>query len=187
MRVWLSISRVIDRMNDRLGRGVAWLSVAMVLIGAYNAVARYLGRYIGVNLSSNAYIELQWYMFSLLFLLGGAYALRQNAHVRVDVVFGRFPPRARAWINLLGTLVFLIPFSALAVWVSWPSVRNSWQVLEMSPDPGGLPRYPIKSMIPLAFLLLIVQGVSEAIRQIAILRGDPGSSPEEPREIREGV
>jgi TRAP-type mannitol/chloroaromatic compound transport system permease small subunit len=187
MAAWLGLSRAIDRFNERLGRGVAWLSLVMVLIGAYNAVVRYLGRFVGVNLSSNAYIELQWYMFSLLFLLGGAYALKQNAHVRVDVVFGRLSLRARAWINLLGTLIFLIPFSLLALWVSWPSVRNSWQVMEMSPDPGGLPRYPIKTVILAAFLLLVAQGVSEVIKQIALLRGDIEASPEESSEIGEGV
>jgi TRAP-type mannitol/chloroaromatic compound transport system permease small subunit len=187
MAAWLGLSRAIDRFNERLGRGVAWLSLVMVLIGAYNAIVRYLGRYVGLNLSSNAYIELQWYMFSLLFLLGGAYALKQNAHVRVDVVFSRLSLRARTWINLLGTLIFLLPFSVLALWVSWPSVRNSWQVMEMSPDPGGLPRYPIKTMILAAFLLLVAQGVSEVIKQIALLRGDIEASPEESSEIGEGV
>ncbi|MGD8394963.1 MAG: TRAP transporter small permease subunit [Candidatus Eiseniibacteriota bacterium] len=176
MRVLLAIVRSIDRLNERLGRGVAWLTLAMVLIGAYNAVARYLGRFIGVNLSSNAYIELQWYLFSLVFLLGAADALRQDVHVRVDVVYGRLSARARAWINLGGSLLFLIPFSSLALWLAWPSVRNSWAVLEGSPDPGGLPRYPIKTVILVAFALLLVQGVAEAIRQLLVLRGHRGSA-----------
>ena len=171
MDIWLRVARNIDRLNELLGRGTAWLILLMVMIGAYNAVARYLGRYVGLNLSSNAYIELQWYLFSLVFLLGAAYTLRRNAHVRVDVIYGRLSPRLRAWIDLVGTFVFLLPFSVLALCVSWPSVRNSWRVLEDSPDPGGLPRYPIKTMILVAFALLLVQGISEAIKQIAILRG----------------
>lgn len=171
MRRWLRVAGTIDRLNERIGRAVYWLALLMVLVGTFNAVARYVGRYVGMNLSSNAYIELQWYMFSLIFLLAAAYTLKHDAHVRVDVFYGRLSERARAWIDLLGTLVFLIPFSAFAIWVSWPAVRNSWAALEGSPDPGGLPRYPIKTMIPIAFALLILQGVAEAIRRIALLRG----------------
>lgn len=172
MPFWLRIASFIDRTNERIGRIVYWLTLAMVLVGAYNAIVRYLDRYTGLGLSSNTYIELQWYMYSLVFLLGAAYTLKHNAHVRVDVLFTRLKPRGRAWINLLGTLLFLIPFCILVLWTSWPAVRNSWIVGEMSPDPGGLPRYPIKAVIPLAFLLLMVQGVSLAIKQIAVLRGD---------------
>jgi TRAP-type mannitol/chloroaromatic compound transport system permease small subunit len=187
MTPWLHMARLIDRLNERLGRGVAWLTLAMVLIGAFNAVARYLGRYIGVNLSSNAYIELQWYLFSLVFLLGGAYTLRHNAHVRVDVIYGRLSNRARAWINLLGTLIFLIPFALFGLWVSWPSVRNSWAVLEDSPDPGGLPRYPIKTAILVAFALLLVQGIAEAVKHVAVLRGHLAGESETPTTTGEGV
>jgi len=161
-----AVSTAIDRLSDGIGRGVSWLTLAMVVIGGYNAVVRYLGRFVGLGLSSNAYIELQWYLFSLVFLLGGAWALRRNAHVRVDVLYGRFGPRGRAWINLLGTILFLMPFSIFALVVSWPSVRNSWRVWETSPDPGGLPRYPIKAMILVGFGLLLVQAVSEALKQI---------------------
>ena len=183
MSTWLRLAHGIDRVNERIGRAVYWLGLLMVLIGTFNAAARYLGRYLGVNLSSNAYIELQWYMFSLIFLLGAAYTLKQDAHVRVDVLYTRLSERARAWIDVLGLLLFLIPFSILAIWASWPSVRNSWAILETSPDPGGLPRYPIKTMIPLAFLLLILQGIAEAIKRIAFLRG---VAPEErPRRHRE--
>ena len=142
----------------------------MVLIGAYNAIARYLGRFIGVNLSSNLYLELQWYLFSLIFLLGAGYALKENAHVRVDVLYGRFEARARAWINVVGSVLMLIPFSIFVLWVSWPSIRNSWAVREMSPDPGGLPRYPLKAVIIVAFVLLLAQGVSELVKDLAILR-----------------
>ena len=171
MQTWLRIAKGIDRLNEWIGRAVMWLTFAMVLIGAYNAIVRYLDRYTGLGLSSNTYIELQWYLYSVVFLLGAAYALRHDAHVRVDVLFARLGERGRAWINLLGTLLFLIPFCVFVLWTSWPSISNSWAVLEMSPDPGGLPRYLIKTAIPVAFGLLLAQGVSMVIKQVAILRG----------------
>ena len=171
MQLWLRVASWIDRVNEWIGRSVYWLTLAMVLIGAYNAIVRYLDRYTGGGLSSNTYIELQWYLFSIVFLLGAAYTLRHDAHVRVDVFYGRLSARGKAWINLIGTVVFLFPFCLLMLWMSWPFVSNSWAVMEMSPDPGGLPRYPIKSIIPLAFILLIAQGISMVIRQVATLRG----------------
>ncbi|MXX71742.1 MAG: TRAP transporter small permease subunit [Gemmatimonadetes bacterium] len=146
------------------------MALVMVLIGAYNAIARYLGRFIGVNLSSNLYLELQWYLFSLIFLLGAGFALRENAHVRVDVLYGRLRAGARAAINVVGAVVMLLPFSIFVLWVSWPSIRNSWAVREASPDPGGLPRYPLKAVIIVAFVLLLAQGVSEFLKDVAVLR-----------------
>ena len=170
----LRLAAGIDRFNDAVGRVVYWLSLGMVLIGAFNAVARYLDRYIGVTLSSNTYIELQWYMFSAVFLLAAAYTLRHDGHVRVDVFYGRLSRRGKAWINVLGTVLFLIPLCIVIVVVSWPFVQDSWMRLEMSPDPGGLPRYPIKTLVPLAFVLLGLQGISMLIRETAVLRGhDP--------------
>ena len=153
-----------DRLSTRLGVAVSWLTLAMVAVGAYNAVVRYLGRFTGWNLSSNAYLELQWYMFSLVFLLGAAYALLTGAHVRVDVIFSRLPERWRRRIDLWGSLLFLIPFAVFGLVMSWPAVRNSWAVLEVSSDPGGLPRYPIKSVLLVAFTLLALQGLAEAAR-----------------------
>ena len=164
------ISGAIDRLSDRIGQLVAWLVLLMILVGAFNAIVRYLSRYTGLSLSSNAYLELQWYLFSLVFLLGASYALRQDAHVRVDVLYGRLSARGRAWIDLVGTIVFLIPFCILAIATSWPSVRNSWSVWEASPDPGGLPRYPIKTMILVSFVLLLLQGCAEVIKRAYELR-----------------
>lgn len=188
MNGWVRAARVIDRMNDGIGRVSAWLCFAMVLVGAINTVLRYLGRYLGTNLTSNAYIELQWYLFSALFLLGAAYTFRHNGHVRVDVVYGAQSVRVRAWINLLGTLLFLLPFAALMIVLSWNWVLNSWHQMEVSPDPGGLPRYPIKTLIPVAFALLFLQGVSEAVKQVVILRGgSPDSDDDEATAYREGV
>ncbi len=185
MRTWLLLSRAIDSLQVASGRLVSWLTLALVLIGAYNAVVRYLGGYLGRSLSSNAYLELQWYLFSLVFLLGATYTFRQGAHVRVDVLYGRLAERGRAWIDLAGTLVLMLPFTLFTLWLSWPSVRNSWAVREVSPDPGGFPRYPIKSVILLAFGLLVLQGISQAIKQVAILRGDRRSrAAEKHREVR---
>lgn len=170
------VVRLVDRVNTFLGNVSTWLVLLMVLVGAFNAIARYLGRFIGVNLSSNAYLELQWYLFSLVFLLGGAWALRIGAHVRVDVFYARFSPRVRRWVDILGTVLLLLPFSVFAIWVSIPSVRNSWRVLEGSPDPGGLPRYPIKTMVIVGFALLILQGIAGLVRS---LRGAPAGDGED--------
>ena len=166
----------VDWFNERLGRVVCWLTLAMVLIASYNTVARYSGRYLGINLTSNALLELQWYLFSVVFLLGGAYALKRNAHVRVDVIFERLSPKARASINLAGTFLFLIPFSCMMLWATWGSVASSWAIMEQSSDPDGLPRYPVKTLIPIAFILLIFQGLSEAVKQVRVFRGKEDSS-----------
>lgn len=170
MQQFLRFADAIDRFQDRIGKGLYWLTLLMVVIGAYNAVVRYLDKYTGMTLSSNTYLELQWYLFAILFLIGTAYTLRHDAHVRVDILYSRLGSKGQAWINLLGTVLFLFPFCILMLWVSWPAVANSWAVLEASPDPGGLPRYPIKTVIPLAFLLVMVQGISMTIRSVAVLR-----------------
>ncbi|WP_428608886.1 TRAP transporter small permease subunit [Sedimenticola sp.] len=171
MQMLLRLSGLIDAMNERIGRLISWLVVIMVLLGVYNAVTRKLSQTIGMDLSSNAYIEAQWFMFSLVFLWGAGYALKHQAHVRVDILYSRVSERAKAWIDVIGTCLFLFPLSALVVWVSYTYAADSWAILEGSPDPGGLPRYLIKSAIPIAFILLIIQGLSELIKQVAFLRG----------------
>lgn len=143
----------------------------MVGVGAFNALARYLDKYTGLGLSSNMWIELQWYLFSIVFLLGAAYTLKADDHVRVDVLYSRLSRTGKAWINILGTLLFLIPFCGVVLWMSMSFVTNSWAILEGSPDPGGLPRYPIKTVIPVALVLVIAQGMSLVIREVAVLRG----------------
>lgn len=164
------LATLIDRTSAALGRAVSWLVLLMVLVAALNAVGRYAGRYVGMNLSSNAWLELQWYLFSLVFLLGGADALRRNAHVRVDVLYGSLSPRTQQWIDLVGSMVFLLPFCVFALVVSAPSVAASWAVWEASPDPGGLPRWPIKSAILVGFGLLFLQGVAQVIHTVDALR-----------------
>ncbi len=171
MQTLLRLAGGIDRLNEGVGRAASWLSLLMVLIGAFNAIVRYLGRFMGQNLSSNVYLEGQWYLFSLLFLLGAAYTLKNNGHVRVDVVYARLSERGRAWIDLFGSVLFLLPFTVVSLLLTWPSVRNSWHVLELSPDPGGLPRYPLKTVILICFFLLFLQGLSLLIRQIGFLSG----------------
>jgi TRAP-type mannitol/chloroaromatic compound transport system permease small subunit len=178
MQALLGMARLIDRLNRRIGIVLRWLTVLMILMGAYNAVARYLTRWVGVTLSSNALNEAQWYLFSLVFLLGAAYALEVDAHVRVDVLYGRLGRRAQGWIDLLGSLLFLLPFSVVMLWVSFPTVRNSWSIREMSPDPGGLPRYPIKAAILVAFFLLALQGLAQVVRSVDRIRGWDGDGGE---------
>jgi TRAP-type mannitol/chloroaromatic compound transport system permease small subunit len=177
MRTLLRIARAIDWLADRLGALTGWLTLAMVLLGAYNAIARYIDRGGSTHLSSNAFIEGQWYLFSAVFLLGAVYALRRGAHVRVDLVYERLSSKAKAVLDLVGALVFLFPFCLFTMWVSYPAIANSWKIRETSPDPGGLIRYPIKALILVAFGLLVVQAVAEVIKRIAVLTGDAEVNP----------
>ncbi len=170
MRRLLQISRVIDALNEKIGRLSYWLVLFMVLVGVWNVLGRYVGRFIGRNLTSNALIEIQWYLFDLVFLLGAAYAFKHNEHVRVDIFYKDLSPRRKALINFLGSVMFLIPFCGLIIYYSWGTILNSWSILEISPDPGGLPRYPIKSVIIISMALLILQGISEAIKNWYIFR-----------------
>ncbi len=181
MSVLERISAAIDTLNDRIGVIIRWLALLMVLVGAYNALARYLTKYVRVQLASNAFTELQWYLFSLIFLMGAAYGLRHDVHVRVDVLYARLSKRTQAWIDLVGSALFLVPFSAVMLWVAWPAVNNSWSIREVSPDPGGLPRYPIKAVILVCFALLMLQGLSQIIKQVGIICGE-GAPTTDPAE-----
>ena len=164
------IAKTIDRITRGFAQAGFWLLLAMVLVGAFNSIARYAGRGLGVNLSSNAYLELQWYLFALVFFLGGAYVLDKNAHVRVDILYDRVSPKTKAWIDLVGTLLLLIPFCIFGIWMSYSPVLDSWMRLEMSADPNGLPRYPIKTVIPLGFLLLLLQAVSQVLKKLHFIK-----------------
>lgn len=178
MGFWLNLARGIDALNQAVGRGVKWLVLLATLISAGNALMRY-----GFDVSSNAWLELQWYLFAALFLLGAGYTLQHNGHVRIDVVFGRFGPRTRAWIDLLGGLLFLLPMAGLIGWLGWHAFLSSWQIGETSPDAGGLLRWPIKLVIPLGFALLFLQGVSEIIKRAAFLAGHLALSEEKAEEV----
>ncbi|MEQ9551171.1 MAG: TRAP transporter small permease subunit [Coleofasciculus sp. G3-WIS-01] len=171
MQQLLQISRLIDAFNEWVGRLTYWLVLLMIAIGTWNVAGRYIGSFLGQKLSSNAFIESQWYLFDLVFLLGAAYALRHDEHVRVDVFHKSWTPKWKALADLIGTLLFLIPFCLMVIYFSWETILNSWAIREMSRDPGGLPRYPIKSMIIVSFVLLILQGISQAIKNWAICTG----------------
>jgi TRAP-type mannitol/chloroaromatic compound transport system permease small subunit len=164
--------RVIEACTESVGVLATWLTLLMVLVGAGNALARYGGKFFGLALGSNALLELQWYLFTLVFFLGASYALKQDAHVRVDLLFSRASARTRAWIDLWGTILLLFPFCSVTLFVSWPSVRNSVMIGEGSPDPGGLLRWPIKLVILGALALLILQGLVQIAKAVAVLR-DP--------------
>ena len=174
----LRLSSLIDTFNQWVGRLTYWLVLLMVLIGVWNVVGRYLGRFLGQNLTSNGLIETQWYLFDLIFLLGAAYALKHDEHVRVDIFYKGWSSKQKALANLIGTVFFLIPFCIMIIYFSWDTVVNSWRILEVSPDPDGLPRYPIKTVIIVSFVLLILQGISEAIKSWAIFTGRLASQEE---------
>ena len=165
----------IDRVTALAWKIVCWTTLIMVLVGSFNALARYGGDFLGVQLSSNAYLELQWYLFGVVFLIGAAPTLKQDGHVRVDVIYSRLSDRRKAWVNLIGAALFVIPFCLMMLWATWHTVWNSWAGLEWSSNSDGLPRYPIKSILPISFVLLLAQGFASAIRQIIFLRRD--SSP----------
>jgi TRAP-type mannitol/chloroaromatic compound transport system permease small subunit len=178
MRFLRTLASRVDGLNDAVGVLVRWLVLLMVLLAAASSVARYFSRDLGLTLNLTPATEAQWYLFSAVFLLGAAYALRHGVHVRVDVLYERLSPHTRAWIDLAGTLLFLVPFTLLMLWVSLPAVRSSWQIREMSPDPGGLPRYPIKALILVSFVLLLLQGLSEIVKQVDTIRGVASVDPE---------
>jgi TRAP-type mannitol/chloroaromatic compound transport system permease small subunit len=150
----------------------------MVLIGVWNVLGRYLGRFIGQNLTSNGLIEIQWYLFDLVFLLGAAYALKYDDHVRVDLFYKNQSRKIKALINIIGVFLFLVPLCGMIIYYSWGTIVNSWKIWEMSPDPGGLPRYPIKTMIIVSMVMLIFQGISEAIKNLAIIKNISPSQEE---------
>jgi TRAP-type mannitol/chloroaromatic compound transport system permease small subunit len=178
MNALLMISRAIDALNERVGRVVLWLVLAMVLVSAGNAVSRYL-----FNFSSNAFLEMQWYLFALVFLLCAGYTLLHNEHIRIDVVTSRFSARTRAWIDVFGTVVFLLPVALYITWLSWPIFVNAWVSGEVSSNAGGLVRWPARLVIPVGFLLLSLQGLSELIKRVAFLRGlipDPAEKHVDP-------
>lgn len=180
MRALLRLTRAIDRFTESLGTLSTFLVLITIAVGFYNVVARYVGRYIGMQLSSNLFIELQWYLYSLVFFLGFAYILKHDVNVRVDFLYANWPRRRRAWVDLLGTIFLLIPFCLLGIYVtiepvlaSWGRLPNgNWGTWELSPDPNGLPRAPLKSMIIVAFITLLIQALAQCVKYVAILRGD---------------
>jgi len=171
MKLLLAISRLIDALNERIGRTVLWLTLLVVLVSAGNAVTRK-----AFHMSSNAWLELQWYLFGAIFLLAAGYTYLRNEHVRVDVLAARFPARVQVIIEALGIVFFLFPAAALIFWLSLPYFYESWRLQELSSNTGGLIRWPAKLLIPVGFGLLILSGVSRLIKCLAFLSGQ-GSNP----------
>ena len=169
MRALLRVSGAIDSINERFGRIADWCVLLACLISAGNALIRY-----GFSFSSNAWLEIQWYLFAAMFMLGAPYTLRRNEHVRVDVIYGNLSLRLKLWVDLLCGILFLMPPVLIIGWMSWPLFYDSWQSGEVSSNAGGLIRWPVKLLLPLGFGLLALQGLSEIIKRIAALRGYEG-------------
>jgi TRAP-type mannitol/chloroaromatic compound transport system permease small subunit len=180
MKQLLRLSRAIDALNEHVGRLTYWLILAAVLISAGNAIVRYT-----INMSSNAWLEIQWYLFSFVFLFCAGYTLLHNQHVRIDVISGQLSGRARAWIDIFGTVFFLMPMAIAIMCLSWPVFLDAYRSGEVSTNAGGLTVWPGRLMLPVGFFLLILQGLSELIKRVAFLRGlipDPAEKDEGPTD-----
>jgi TRAP-type mannitol/chloroaromatic compound transport system permease small subunit len=162
----LAFSRGVDALNAAFGRIADWLVLIACTVSAVNAFARY-----GFSSGSNAWLEAQWYAFAGMVMLGASYTLFRNEHVRVDLVYGALGQRARIWVDVFGITLFLMPAMALLAWMTWPFFVESFVRAEVSPAPGGLIRWPVKLLLPLGFLLMSLQGLSELVKRIAMLRG----------------
>jgi TRAP-type mannitol/chloroaromatic compound transport system permease small subunit len=162
----LRFCRVVDAVNQGIGRTASWLVLLAVIIGSGNAVVRYL-----LDTSSNAWLELQWYLFAAIVMLCAGYTLLSDEHIRIDVVSARLPSGVRSWIDILGGIFFLLPACLVIGFLSWPAFVESYVRHEMSGDAGGLIRWPVKLLIPIGFLLLALQGVSEIVKRVAFLAG----------------
>lgn len=166
MKFLLGFSRAVDTLNGAIGKLMMWFILAATLISAGNAISRY-----GFSLSSNAFLEIQWYLFGAVFLLGGGYAFLKNSHVRIDVLSSRLSARTRNWIDIVGIVVFLFPLCIMMADMGWPVFERAWNSGEMSSNAGGLVRWPAYLLIPVGFVLLALQGVSELIKRIHFLYG----------------
>jgi TRAP-type mannitol/chloroaromatic compound transport system permease small subunit len=169
----LAFSRLVDWLNERVGTTVYWLVLVAVVISAANAVVRK-----AFDMSSNAFLEVQWYLFSGIFLLCAAYTLLRNEHIRIDVIAGRLSKRTQTWIDIFGTVFFLFPTVALILYIGIPWFWRAWVSGEVSPSAGGLILWPAKILLPIGFALLGLQGVSQLIKLVAFLRG-AGPDPTE--------
>ena len=164
MRLLLKLSEAIDRLNEKFGVVANWLVLLACLISAGNAASRYL-----FSESSNGWLEVQWYMFAGMVLLGGPYTLKMNEHVRVDLIYGMVSEKTRIWIDIVCTILFLLPICLILIYFTWPWFVESWRLGEESSNAGGLIRWPVKLVLPVGFALMVLQGVSELIKRIAAL------------------
>jgi TRAP-type mannitol/chloroaromatic compound transport system permease small subunit len=163
----LGVSSGIDWINHRLGQVAEWLVLLACLVSASNAAVRYVFSY-----SSNAFLEIQWYMFGAMVMLGASYTLKMNEHVRVDIIYSMISDRGRLWVDLFGIVVFLLPVTIFLAALCWPIFEGAWLSKEVSANAGGLILWPIKFMLPFGFIMLTLQGISELIKRVAALRGD---------------
>ena len=166
MSALLQLSKAIDALNERVGRWASWLVLAAVLISAINAVVRKV-----FNVSSNAYLEIQWYLFAAMFLLAAGYTMLRQEHVKIDVILHRFTKRTQIKIEIFGIVAFLFPLVLTVIDLSWPLVVKAWVTGEMSSNAGGLIRWPVFAMLPIGFALLGLQGISELVKRVAFLQG----------------
>jgi TRAP-type mannitol/chloroaromatic compound transport system permease small subunit len=164
LRILLKLSGAIDRLNEKFGVVANWLVLLACLISAGNAASRYL-----FSESSNGWLEVQWYMFAGMVLLGGPYTLKMNEHVRVDLVYGFVSEKTRIWIDIVCTILFLLPICLILIYFTWPWFVESWRLGEESSNAGGLIRWPVKLVLPVGFALMVLQGLSELIKRIAAL------------------
>lgn len=171
MSFLLSLSRFIDTLNEKIGNGISWALLISVLICTGNAIVRY-----AFNTSSNAWLEIQWYLFSAIFLLATSYTLRRNEHVRIDVITAHFSKRTQVWIDIFGFLLFLLPITLIILYYAVPYAALSIENQEMSSNAGGLIVWPAKLLIPVGFFLLALQGISEIIKRIGYLQGKVDAS-----------
>ncbi len=166
MQALLKLSSFVDRITDLIGRLMMWFVLAATLISAGNAIIRKV-----FGTSSNAWLEVQWYLFAAVFMLGGGYAFLRNVHVRIDFLSSRFSARTRNWVDIVGIVVFIVPLSLMLIHEGWPVFERAWTSGEMSSNAGGLIRWPVFLLVPLGFALLLVQALSELIKRVAFLRG----------------
>ncbi len=166
MQALLKLSRLVDWLTNRIGRGLIWLILASVLISAGNAIVRKT-----LDIGSNALLEIQWYLFAMVFMLGSGFAFLKNAHVRIDFISNHFTARTRNLIDVVGIVVFLFPLCYMLITLSWPTFYNAWVSGEMSQNAGGLVRWPVYLLIPVGFFMLVIQGLSELIKRAAFLTG----------------
>jgi TRAP-type mannitol/chloroaromatic compound transport system permease small subunit len=178
MRLLLGISSVIDQFNNLIGQGIRWLVLVVVLMSAGNAIMRK-----AFNIGSNAFLEIQWYIFAAVFMLGAGYVMLKNAHVRIDFISSRLSKRTNAWIDAIGIVVFTIPLAAILIDLGWPLFARAWVSGEVSHNAGGLIRWPVLLLVPLGFAILILQSISELIKRMAFLQGVI-SEPFSPEDYR---
>lgn len=184
MRAALAVKRAIDKLSEGAGWLSQWFVIATILVGLINTVLRYIGSATGRQLTSNTWVEAQWNLYSMIFLLGFGYVLKHGINVRVDFWFTNQPRRRKLWIDLIGHSISLLPFTIMGIWVSIPAVQTSWRLRERSPNAGGLPVYPIKTMILIGLVLLFLQTVAEMIRLVAALRGVEEDADESGAPVR---